>query len=129
MTSDDPRIKNEGKNEDNPHPPMFFVSVASKGLRLGVSPLLATLADCRVSVDFKGVGTWALDCLGPSPSSFLQEIDTTGFSRWGSAKNVRGKELDASELRAQGIVENGRLRRVWRLNITQDITMKYRTCQ
>ena len=71
MTSDDPRIKNEGKNEDKPHPPMFFVSVASRGLRLGVSPLLATLADCRVSVDFKGVGRWALDRLDPFPSPFL----------------------------------------------------------
>jgi len=64
------RIKNEGKNEGNPTP-MFFVSVASRGLRLGVSPLLATLADCRVSVDFKGVGRWALDRLDPFPSPFL----------------------------------------------------------
>jgi len=131
VTSDDPRIKNEAKNEDKPHPPMFFVSVASKRLSLGVSPLFATPADCRAGVDLKGVGTWALDCLGPFPPSppFLQEIDATGFSGWGSDKSVRGKNLGANRLGAERNVEIGGLRREWRLTIMQYIITKYRTCQ
>jgi hypothetical protein len=38
-----------------PHPPMFFVSVASTGLRDSVSGLESTLAGTPVSVDFKWV--------------------------------------------------------------------------
>ena len=37
-------------------PPMFFISVASKGLRLAVSVLKSTLMGDHVSVDSKGVG-------------------------------------------------------------------------
>ncbi len=39
-------------NRTWPHP-MFFVSVASKGLRFSVSDLESTLAGCRISVDSK----------------------------------------------------------------------------
>jgi hypothetical protein len=35
--------------------PLFFVSVASKGFRLAVSLLYATLAKWPISVAFKGV--------------------------------------------------------------------------
>jgi len=113
-----------------PTPPIFFVSVASKRLNLGVSPLFATPTDCRAGVDFKGVGTWALDCLGPFPLSppFLQEVDATGFSGWGSDKSVRGKNLGANRS-AERNVEIGGLRREWRLTIMQYIITKYRTCQ
>jgi hypothetical protein len=38
-----------------PHPPRFFVSVASKGFRLGVSGLESTLAGVHVSVASKEV--------------------------------------------------------------------------
>ena len=110
---------------------MIFVSVACTGLSQDVSLLFATLADCRASVDFKGVVTWALDCLDPfsPPPPFLQEIDTAGLSRWGSAKNVRGKNLGANRLGAERKVEIGGLLRGWRLTIIQYIITKYRTCQ
>jgi hypothetical protein len=38
----------------NPHP-MFFVSIASKGLRLAVSLLFATLAGRSISIAGKGL--------------------------------------------------------------------------
>jgi hypothetical protein len=40
--------------EEYPHP-RFFVSVASKGFRLVVSPLFATLAGWAISVAAKGL--------------------------------------------------------------------------
>jgi hypothetical protein len=39
--------------------PMFFVSVASKGLNLTVSLLFATLAGRSISVAAKGLGRFA----------------------------------------------------------------------
>jgi hypothetical protein len=39
----------------DPLPPVFFVSVASKGVRFGVTALESTLAEGYVSIDFKRV--------------------------------------------------------------------------
>ena len=74
----------------------------------------------------KGLAHGRLAASTPSPHHFF---DTAGFSRWGSDKTVRGKNLGANGLGAERNVEIGGLRRGWRLTITQDFTTKYRTCQ
>ena len=48
-------------NHNTPHPPLFFVSVESKGLSDPVSSLFATLAGDLISVAAKGLrgaGCW-----------------------------------------------------------------------
>ncbi len=54
-------VRSRGKEEDEglvnhnrPTPPVFFVSVASKELRVNVSALESTLTDIPISVDSKG---------------------------------------------------------------------------
>jgi hypothetical protein len=48
------RVTEENKER---HPPLFFVSVASKGLRTAVSLLFAILAGISISVAVKGVSS------------------------------------------------------------------------
>ena len=44
-------------NHDKGHPPMFFISVASKGLRVCVSGLESTVGSISIGVDSKWLST------------------------------------------------------------------------
>jgi hypothetical protein len=50
------------QNEKADPPPGFFVSVASKGLRVHVSGLESTLAGIPISVDSKGLRMQTVQC-------------------------------------------------------------------
>jgi hypothetical protein len=67
------------KAEEQPRPPLFFVSVAFKGVSFGVSLLFTTLAERFVSVAAKGVR--GADCW--RESNWVEWEDIEGVRRTG----------------------------------------------
>ena len=71
-------------------PPLFFVSVASKGFRFSVSPLFSTLAREPTSVDFERL-TEAIQLL---ESRGMRHEDLKELESRGQGARIRlGKEL------------------------------------
>jgi len=63
-----------------PHPPLFFISVASKGLSVYVSGLESTLAGISISVDSKATYVAQKLCkLEPFVLPFLISVDSKGL--------------------------------------------------
>ncbi len=63
-----------------PHPPLFFISVASKGLSVYVSGLESTLAGISISVDSKATYVAQKLCkMEPFVLPFLISVDSKGF--------------------------------------------------
>ncbi len=82
--------------------PLFFVSVASKGLSPAVSLLFATLAGRSISVAAKGLMGMGNVCTSerrgyPLPAPFLKRYESKGVRGWGSAKRLREKDLGDRE--------------------------------
>ncbi len=71
-------------------PPLFFVSVASKGFRFSVSPLFSTLARGFTSADFKRLA----DAIHLLESSTMGHEDFKELESRGQGAGIRpGKEL------------------------------------